>query len=106
MFYYNRFPFGGFFVTLNFAVTAIVDLFIRIPYKKQDTSGSVLQIVKGDLSESIRFVTKQKPFIGKSLIPIFLMVLLFGSMLMIDIPILVTAHLDMNMTFEELQWQL
>jgi MFS family permease len=81
-----------------FAVTAIVDLFIRIPYKKQDTSGGILQIVKGDLSESIRFVTKQKPLIGKCLVPIFLMEFLFGSMIMIGIPVLVTGHLDMSMT--------
>lgn len=84
--------------TVCFAITAIVDLFIRIPYKKQDTSGGILQIVKGDLSESIRFVTKQKPLIGKCLVPIFLMELLFGSMLMIGIPVLIIGHLGMRMT--------
>jgi len=81
-----------------FFLTAIVDLFIRIPYKRQETAGSVLQIVKGDLSESVRFVLKENSTITKCIIPAFLMELVFGSMFMIGLPVLITVHLGLSMT--------
>ena len=81
-----------------FVITAIADLFIRIPHKKQETTGSVVQIVKGDLSESVRFVLKEKPSISKCIVPIFLMELIFGSMFVIGLPVLITVHLGMSMT--------
>ena len=81
-----------------FAVTAIADLFIRIPYVKQETTGSVAQIVKGDMTQSLRFVLKEKPTISRCIIPIFLMELVFGSMIMIGMPVLITVHLGLSMT--------
>jgi MFS family permease len=81
-----------------FIVTAIVDLFIRIPYVKQKNTGSILQIVKGDMAQSLRFMLKEKPTISRCIIPIFLMELVFGSMIMIGLPVLITVHLGMSMT--------
>ena len=81
-----------------FAITAALDLFIRIPYKKQATPGSVAQIVKGDISQSLRFALKEKPTISRCIVPIFLMELVFGSMIMIGLPVLITVHLGMSMT--------
>jgi MFS family permease len=85
-----------------FVITAVADLFIRIPEAHgraaQEASGSVVQIVKGDLSESVRFVLKEKPSISKCIVPIFLMELIFGSMFVIGLPVLITVYLDMSMT--------
>jgi len=81
-----------------FIVTAVADLFIRIPFKEREASGSVMQIVKGDLSESVRFILKEKPAISKCIVPVFLMELIFGSMFVIGIPFLITVHLSMSMT--------
>ena len=81
-----------------FTVTAIVDLFIRIPYTKQEASGSVVQIVKSDFKASLQFVLKEKPVISKCIIPIAIMELVFGSMIMIGLPVLITIHLGMSMT--------
>ena len=81
-----------------FIATAIADLFIRIPYKKQETSGSVVQIVKDDLAVSLRFVLKEKPAVSRCIVPVFIMELVFGSMIVIGLPVLITVHLDMNMT--------
>jgi len=81
-----------------FIITAIADLFIRIPYVKQETTGSVAKIVKGDISQSLRFALKEKPTISRCIIPIFLMELIFGSMIMIGLPVLITVHLGMSMT--------
>ncbi|MDR2971718.1 MAG: MFS transporter [Bacteroidales bacterium] len=101
---YDRF--GLFPILIGCAVcfisTAIVDLFIRIPFYKQETLGSstqsVTQIVKSDLSQSIRFILKEKPIIFKCIIPAFLMELIFGSMITIGLPVLITVHLGMSMT--------
>jgi MFS family permease len=81
-----------------FAVTAIADLFIRIPHNKQETAGNVIQIVKGDLSAAVRFALKEKPAISACIVPVFLLELVFGSMFVIGVPVLVTVHLGMSMT--------
>lgn len=80
-----------------FATTSIVDLFLRIPYTKQETSGSVPQIVKSDLTASLQFI-KKKPVISRCLIPMFILELVFGSMLMIGMPVVITVHLGLSMT--------
>jgi len=79
-----------------FIVTAIADLFIRIPYTKQETSDGVVQIVKGDLTAALQFV-KEKPVISRCIMPIFIMEFVFGSMIMIGLPVLITVHLGMSM---------
>ena len=81
-----------------FIVTAIVDLFIRVPYKKQEASGNIAQIIKGDLAISLRFILNEKPTISRCIIPVFIMELVFGSMIMIGLPVLITVHLGMSMT--------
>jgi MFS family permease len=81
-----------------FGITAIVDLFIRIPYEKQETTGNVFQIVKGDLAESLRFIFKEKPATSKILYFVFFMEFIFGSMIIIGLPVLITVHLGMSMT--------
>jgi len=81
-----------------FVITAVADLFIRVPYTKQETTGSVAQIVKGDLSEALRFIMKEKPIILKCILPVFLMELIFGSMFMIGLPVLINVHLNMSLT--------
>ena len=81
-----------------FVITAVADLFIRIPYVKQEMTGGVMQTVKGDLSESLKFVLKEKPSISRCIIPVFLLEMIFGSMFVIGLPVLITVHLGMSMT--------
>ena len=82
-----------------FGITAVADLFIRVPYKKQETSGNVAQIVKNDLSASFKFMLKENPSIAKCIIPLFLVEFLFGSMIFIGLPVLITTHLGFSMTY-------
>ncbi|MCL2380012.1 MAG: MFS transporter [Treponema sp.] len=81
-----------------FVITAIVDLFIRIPYKKQKTSGNIAQIIRGDLSASFRFMLKENRTIAKCVVPIFFIEFLFGSMITIGLPVLITIYLGFGMT--------
>ncbi|MCL2399778.1 MAG: MFS transporter [Defluviitaleaceae bacterium] len=80
-----------------FAITAVIDLFIRIPYKKQDDTGSIAQIIKSDLSETIRFAIKEKPILAKGALILFLLNLFLTSLLMVGLPVLITQHLELGM---------
>jgi len=43
-------------------------------------------------------VLKEKPAVSRCIVPVFIMELVFGSMIVIGLPVLITVHLDMNMT--------
>ena len=81
-----------------FAITAVMDLFIRVPFKQQDSSGGIVKIAKGDLSQSAKFM-KGKPVIVKCAVVAFMLSATLLSMIMVGIPVLVTQHLDMGMEF-------
>ena len=81
-----------------FAITAVMDLLIDIPFKPQDNSGGIVKIVKGDLSQAVKFM-KEKTIIAKSAALAFLITITLLSMMMVGIPVLVTQHLDMGMEF-------
>jgi len=80
-----------------FAFTAVMDLLIRIPYKKQESSGSVVNIVKSDISISLRFVLKEKPILFKCSIIVFFLSFTLNSMLIVGVPALITLNLGYGM---------
>ncbi|MCL2422160.1 MAG: MFS transporter, partial [Defluviitaleaceae bacterium] len=84
--------------TVCFAITAVMDLFIRVPFKPQDNSGGIVKIVKGDLMESAKFM-KARPVIIKCAAVSFLISVTLMSMIMVGTPVLVTQHLGMGMEF-------
>lgn len=51
-----------------FTFSAILEIFINIPYEKQVTNLSVFKIVKKDLLESLNFIRKEKPILFKVMI--------------------------------------
>ena len=82
-----------------FAITAVMDLLIRMPYKKQDSSGGVMKIVKDDLTQSVRYATKEKPIIAKVVAIVFFIVLMLSSIIMVGQPVLVYQYLGMGMEY-------
>jgi len=81
-----------------FAITAVMDLFIRVPFKPQDSSGGIIKIVKGDMRQSAQFMMK-KTIILKCAAIAFLISVTLMSMIMVGIPVFVTQYLDMGMEF-------
>lgn len=81
---------------ISFFVSAILELFIHIPYNKQKTSGNVLEIAKADMSDSIHFITKEKPILSKCFMVIFLFNLVLSSMILIGLPVLITQNLGID----------
>ncbi|MCL2627253.1 MAG: MFS transporter [Oscillospiraceae bacterium] len=82
-----------------FAITAVMDLLIRIPFTPQDASGGVVNIVKSDISLSFRYITIEKPILIKSVGMLFFIILFLTSILMIGVPVIIKEHLHMGMEY-------
>lgn len=79
-----------------FAVSAVMELFIQIPFQKRDTEESPLRMVKTDFVESLRFIKKEKPVIGKALLVVCGINLFLSSMILVALPYLVTEVLNLE----------
>lgn len=79
-----------------FFLSAIMELFIRIPFAKQCAGGSIWNTVKADFSDSVRFLRHEKPVIGKGLLVICGMNLFLSAMLLVGLPYLVTEVLPLE----------
>ncbi|MCL2588957.1 MAG: MFS transporter [Oscillospiraceae bacterium] len=77
--------------------TAIMDLFIRVPYQKQSSTGSIGQMVKADMSQAGRFMVKEKPIFIKFVAIMFMLLVTVAPVAMIGIPVLITGYLGMGM---------
>ena len=82
-----------------FAVTAVMDLLIRIPYKKPTNSGSIVQIVKNDMADAFKFLLKEKPILTKMSLIVFIVQVSLASMIMVGLPVLITQHLGFGMNY-------
>ncbi|MCI8615626.1 MFS transporter [Parablautia intestinalis] len=82
--------------TSCFILSAVMELFIEIPFQKQNSDGTILNTVKKDFTESIRFIVKSKPVIGKVLLTVCGINLFLSSMITVALPYLVTEVLPFN----------
>lgn len=79
-----------------FVFSAVMELFIKIPHKRQVSYGGVFQIAKNDLALSMRFILKEKPVISQLIGIIFSFNLFMGAMLNVGIPVIITQTLGMS----------
>ena len=79
-----------------FTMSAIMEIFIKIPFQKQTSKGGILKMAKTDFAESIRFIRKEKPVIGKALLVICGINLFLAAMIIVALPYLVTEVLDLE----------
>lgn len=82
--------------SICFAFSAVIEMFINIPHVKQKSSGGMFRIIKDDMYSSLRFITKDKPFLAKSVMIIFCFNVMLSSMLLIGLPVLITQNLGMD----------
>jgi predicted MFS family arabinose efflux permease len=80
-----------------FAITAVMDLLIRVPYRKRESSGGLIDIAKSDISEAAMFMAREKPILLKTGIIVFFINLLLASMVVVGIPVLITQNLGFDM---------
>lgn len=73
-----------------FFISAVMELFIRIPHKKQESTGNMWATVKKDMGNSLRFMFKTKPILSKIIFIMTLFELFASSVLIIGLPVLIT----------------
>lgn len=79
-----------------FTLSAIMEIFIRIPFQKQTSTGGILATAKKDFAESIHFIQKEKPVIGKGLLVVCGINLFLSAMIIVALPYLVTEVLHLE----------
>ena len=82
-----------------YGITAIMDLFIRVPYTKQEAADSIFQLVKNDMAQAIRFAVKEKPVLAKFSVVIFVFGTSVVSLLIVGGPVLIVQTLGMDLGF-------
>lgn len=78
---------------LCFTLSAIMEIFIQIPFHKQQTNDSMLQIIKCDLRDSIGFLKFEKPLFIRVCFVVAGLNLFLSSMITIGIPVIITQKL-------------
>ena len=81
---------------LCFVLSAVMEIFIKIPFQKQPAQDKVLQIAAGDLRDSIRFLRMEKPLFVQICIVIAGLNLFLSPMLTIGIPVIVVDKLHLT----------
>jgi MFS family permease len=79
-----------------FMLSAVMELFIRMPYYKRETDQGPIAIIRADFKDSAYFIRKEKP----TLIQLFMLVALHNmitsSMLLVSVPIIIINSLGLS----------
>ena len=81
---------------LCFFLSAVMELFIRIPHCPQAAAGGVLSTVRRDLGESWRFVRRERPVFLSVMLVLALFNLVLSAALVVGIPVAVVQALGMS----------
>lgn len=81
---------------LCFFVSAVMEIFIRIPFVKRERTQSILRETGADLKESLSFITREKPEIGKLTLCCAGVNLVLSSLMIIGLPVIVMQLLDFS----------
>ncbi|MBD5394344.1 MAG: MFS transporter [Lachnospiraceae bacterium] len=83
---------------LCFTLSAVMELFIKIPYEKRMPSAGIFQTALLDLKESIKFMRKERPVIWKISLIAATVNLFFSSLINIALPVIITLLLGFSET--------
>lgn len=78
-----------------FTLSAVMELFIKIPYEKPD-GGPLFSVIRRDFSASLCFVRQEKPIIGKCLLIVCAINFLMSAMIVVALPYLITEVLPFS----------
>ncbi len=79
-----------------FFLSAVMELFIRIPHRPRAAAGNVLSTVRQDLKESWRFVRRERPVFLSVMLVLALFNLVLSAALVVGIPVTVVQVLNMS----------
>ena len=79
-----------------FALSAVMEVFIRIPHTRRRKSAGLLAAAAGDLRESFRFISAEKPAFLSVILLLALFNLVLSAALVVGIPVLVVQSLGLS----------
>ena len=79
-----------------FLLSAVMELFIRIPHRPQAAAGSVLSMLRRDLVVSWRFLRRERPVFLSAMLVLALFNLVLSAALIVGIPVAVVQVLGMS----------
>lgn len=82
--------------TACFFSSAVMEIFIHIPFKKRKSEKSMASIVLEDLKESGKYIKDEKPEFVPVIVILALFNLIFSSVMIVGIPIMVVNILQMS----------
>ena len=81
-----------------FTMSAVMEIFIKIPFQKRVLEGGILKTAGNDFAESVRFIWKEKPVIGKALLVVCGINLFLSAMIIVALPYLITEVLHFEVS--------
>ncbi len=81
---------------LCFLASAIMEVFIHIPYERRPADMGVLAIIRSDFHESARYLRREKPVLLKIMGIIALFNLVLTAMLIVGMPVLIVDTLQLS----------
>lgn len=81
-----------------FVFSAVMEIFIHIPFEKNTDGKSILGAVGSDLSDSFKFIKNEKPIFLSVLGIVALINLILSAMMIVGIPVIVVQILGMSDT--------
>lgn len=81
---------------LCFFASAVMEIFIYIPYHREKIHGSFLSVAVNDFKCSLKYVTKKKPVIAKIVVILAFLNLFQTSLLLVAMPVVVTQIFGMS----------
>lgn len=82
--------------TACFVMSAVMEIFIKIPFEKRAFDGGIVRTARADFAESVRFIRREKPVIGKALLVVCGINLFLAAMILVALPYLVTEVLNLE----------
>lgn len=79
-----------------FFVSAVMEIFIHMPFQKQPSGGGIWKTVGSDFKESFRFIIKEEPVVCKGLLAVCGINLFLSAMINVGMPYLITEVLDLG----------
>lgn len=85
-----------FISSLCFFLSAILELFIRIPHKARPSHGSMWATIRADFSESTRFLRWEQPAILKALLLVAGINFFYSALILVGFPYMLRVLLGMS----------
>ena len=79
-----------------FLLSAVMEIFIRIPFEKKPVQGNVFAIGLSDLKESFQYMRHEQPIIMQFSLAVAAINMILSALMIIGLPVIVTQLLDLD----------